>query len=279
MELEWLWLALLGLGTGIYGVLVGAGGGVILGPMLLIFFDKEPSLVAGTTLALVAINTLSGTFVYTRMRLVDFRSGLLFAAAGIPGSVIAPFVIKEVAGDLFRILFGALLLALTTYILWPRKVKRREDARVETSRRDFWHGGTGKRHIVTSKGDTYDYQYNEPVGIGLNFGLGFIASFFGVGAGWMQTPIMVFAFKFPVQVAVATSMFVIMSNSLIGSATHIALGHIDWPTFVAAGVGLVAGGQIGAALGGRVKGAWIMRLLVVLLIAIGVRLIVEGIMG
>ena len=53
--MDWLWLALLGFGTGAYGTLVGAGGGFILGPALLIFFDMEPQVVAGTALAAVAI--------------------------------------------------------------------------------------------------------------------------------------------------------------------------------------------------------------------------------
>ena len=37
--MEFVLLVLLGFGTGAYGILVGAGGGFILGPMLLLFFD------------------------------------------------------------------------------------------------------------------------------------------------------------------------------------------------------------------------------------------------
>ncbi len=44
--MELLLLALLGIGTGAYGVLVGAGGGFILGPILLLFLDLEPDVVA-----------------------------------------------------------------------------------------------------------------------------------------------------------------------------------------------------------------------------------------
>ena len=86
--MEWLWLILLGFGTGAYSVLVGAGGGFILGPALLIFFDLEPRVVVGTALALVAINSIAGSQAYRRMGLIDYRSGLLFAAAAIPGSVL-----------------------------------------------------------------------------------------------------------------------------------------------------------------------------------------------
>ena len=88
-ELQWLWLLLMGFGTGVYGVLVGAGGGVILGPLLLLFFGKPPEVVAGTVLALVAVNGISGGFTFRRMGIVDKRSAYLFALAAMPGSVIA----------------------------------------------------------------------------------------------------------------------------------------------------------------------------------------------
>ena len=39
--LDWTLMALLGVGSGAYGVLVGAGGGFILSPMLLLLFDSD----------------------------------------------------------------------------------------------------------------------------------------------------------------------------------------------------------------------------------------------
>ena len=79
--MEFVLLVLLGFGTGAYGILVGAGGGFILGPMLLLFFDLEPEVVAGTVLASVAINSISGTAAFRAMKIIDIRSGLLFAGS------------------------------------------------------------------------------------------------------------------------------------------------------------------------------------------------------
>ncbi len=52
-------LLFLGLGTGIYGALVGAGGGFILAPVLILFFAMDPRIEAGTSLALVSVKSLS----------------------------------------------------------------------------------------------------------------------------------------------------------------------------------------------------------------------------
>ena len=179
--MDWLWLILLGLGTGAYGVLVGAGGGFILGPALLIFFDMEPRIVAGTALALVAVNSISGSQAYRRMGLVDYRSGLLFAAAAIPGSVLAPFVLTAVAAGTFRILFGILLIALAAQmVFWsrvPETTSDRTRPRVKAMVRS--------RRITAVSGQVFQYEFNEALGTSFNFVLGFISSFFGDGR-WLH---------------------------------------------------------------------------------------------
>ncbi len=282
--MEWLWLILLGLGTGTFGVLVGAGGGFILAPLLLILFHMEPHVVAGTTLALVAVNSASGSVAYWRMRLTDLRSGLLFAIAGLPGAITAPFVVREVAGGTFQVLFGVLLLGLVLYMVLPRPKAAASansappEARL-TSRRGWLPAVNSSRHITTTRGQSYQYEFNEAVGMGFNFVLGFIASFFGIGAGFLQTPVLVYAFGFPVQVAAATSVFVISLLSIVGTGTNIFLAHIDWQAFLWAGIGLVAGGQVGARLATRFRGVWILRLLAIVVLVLGIRLIWQGLQG
>ena len=274
--MDWLWLILLGLSTGAYGVLVGAGGGFILGPALLIFFDLEPRIVAGTALALVAVNSISGSQVYRRLGLVDYRSGLLFAAAAVPGSVLAPFVLSAVAGGTFRILFGILLLALAAQmVFWPRGSER-SSARTRPPGRAL----VRSRRVTTRSGQVFQYEFNEALATSLNFILGFISSFFGTGGGFIRTPILVSFFNFPVRVAAATSVFTLSLYTTAGALTHAGLGHVDWyPTFVWAGAGLIAGGQIGARLSSKVRGPWILRLLLVLVFGLGIKLLIEGIQG
>ena len=269
----------MGFGTGVYGVLIGAGGGFIIGPLLLIFFDVEPVTVAGTVLALVAVNSISGTFAFRRMGTVDVRSGLLFAAAAIPGSVIAPFVIGSVAPGLFQLLFGILLLLLALHIATSSsdKVEARE-ADVPAKDRRYLGFMVKSREISSAEGTTYRYRFNETFATAFNVILGFVSSFFGTGGGFLRTPILIYAFGFPVQVAVATSIFTLSFYTTAGAITHAALGHVEFfPIFVFTGIGLVAGGQLGARLTGKVKGKWILRLLLVVVLALGIKLLVQGI--
>ena len=284
--LQWIILALVGFVTGVFGVLVGAGGGFILVPILRIFFDKDPAIVAGTVLALVAANSISGAFAYRYMRVVDKRSAYLFAAAAIPGSVIAPFVLKKVLEGLpgvFDAMFGLLLVILAVRIATQQFDSGRQSrlGRARSRRRSFINPQTlHRRRITAESGETYRYRLNERWAVLINFVLGFISSFFGVGGGFLRTPILVYAFGFPVQVAVATSIFALSFYTTAGAATHAFIGNIEWfPTFVFAGIGLVTGGQIGARLSGKVQGPWIMRLLMFVILAMGVQLMIQGFLG
>ena len=284
--LQWVILALVGFVTGVFGVLVGAGGGFILVPILRIFFDKDPAIVAGTVLALVAANSISGAFAYRYMRVVDKRSAYLFAAAAIPGSVIAPFALKKVLEGLpgvFDAMFGLLLVTLAVRIATQQFDSGRQSrlGRARSRRRSFINPQTlHRRRITAESGETYRYRLNERWAVLINFVLGFISSFFGVGGGFLRTPILVYAFGFPVQVAVATSIFALSFYTTAGAATHAFIGNIEWfPTFIFAGIGLVTGGQIGARLSGKVQGPWIMRLLMFVIFAMGVQLVIQGIRG
>ena len=283
---QWVILALVGFVTGVFGVLVGAGGGFILVPILRIFFDKDPAIVAGTVLALVAANSISGAFAYRYMRVVDKRSAYLFAAAAIPGSVIAPFVLKKALEGLpgvFDAMFGLLLVILAVRIATQQFDSGRQSrlGRARSRRRSFINPQTlHRRRITAESGETYRYRLNERWAVLINFVLGFISSFFGVGGGFLRTPILVYAFGFPVQVAVATSIFALSFYTTAGAATHAFIGNIEWfPTFVFAGIGLVTGGQIGARLSGKVQGPWIMRLLMFVILAMGVQLMIQGFLG
>ena len=274
--MEWLWLLVLGLGTGAFGIAVGTGGGIILVPLLLIFTGMEPGLVAGTSLALVAVNSFGGMVAYRKLGLVDLRSGVMFAAAAIPGSLVAPFAVAAVSGGVFRVLFACILLGLAL-----RMIVRPVATTVSAPKsKPLIPALATSRRVTTTAGGVYTYDFNEGLATGFNVLLGFVSAFFGTGGGFMRTPVLVAAFNFPVRVAVATSVFALSIYATIGAGVHAYLGHVDWyPTFLWAGLGLLAGSQIGARLGATVETRWLMRVLVGLLLVMGIRLLIEGAVG
>ena len=64
---------------------IGAGGGFVLMPVLLLVYpEMKPEHVTAISLAVVFFNALSGSESYVLMRRIDYKSGLMFASAAYP---------------------------------------------------------------------------------------------------------------------------------------------------------------------------------------------------
>src|SRR5690349_25154318 len=89
MPLTYLWLLPLGLAIGTFGTLIGAGGGFILVPILLILYPNEDTeLISSISLAVVFFNALSGSWAYGRMIRIDYKYGIIFSVATIAGAIL-----------------------------------------------------------------------------------------------------------------------------------------------------------------------------------------------
>src|SRR5438094_763257 len=101
----------LGFAVGAYGTLIGAGGGFLLVPALLLLFPTaRPTTITSISLAVVFFNAVSGSIAYARDRRIDYRTGLIFAAATVPGAVLGAIAVGYVPRALFDGLFGLLLI-------------------------------------------------------------------------------------------------------------------------------------------------------------------------
>ena len=85
---------------------------------------------------------------------------------------------------------------------------------------------------------------NALVIIGLGGGVGLLSGMFGVGGGFLTTPLLIF-YGIPPTVAAASAASQVTGASVSGVVTHIARGTVD---FRMGGV-LIAGGVVGAGLG------------------------------
>jgi len=80
--------------------------------------------------------------------------------------------------------------------------------------------------------------------IGLGGAVGFLSGLFGVGGGFLMTPLLIF-FGIPPAVAVATEANQIVASSVSGVLAHMRRGNVDFKM----GAILMVGGMIGSTLG------------------------------
>jgi uncharacterized membrane protein YfcA len=105
--------------------------------------------------------------------------------------------------------------------------------------------------------------------------VGFLSSLLGIGGGIIHVPFMAQVLGFPTHIATATSHAVLAVMAGAGTITHLVQGAFNgilYRTLFLA-VGVVLGAQVGARLSGRVRSAWLLRLLALALLLVGLRLL------
>lgn len=259
--------AALGVAVGAYGTLIGAGGGFVLVPVLLLIFPRQsPAQLTAVSLAVVLANAASGSLGYYRLRRVDYRSGVVLALATLPGSVLGALVVGDIPRRAFDLLMGIVLIVVSVFLF----LRPAGNMALVTGR---W--GTVGRELVDSDGTQYRYRFNLALATVLSVGVGFLSSLLGIGGGIIHVPLLTSFFSFPPHIATATSHFVLMVMAAGATLTHIL--HGDFGPFVpitlALSVGVILGAQVGARLSSRVRGSIIIRLLAIALGLVGIRLL------
>ena len=259
---------LLGFGVGALGTLIGAGGGFILLPVLLLLFPElKPEVLTSISLAVVFVNATSGSFAYSRLKRIDYRSGIVFALATIPGAIIGAYTTQYIPRKTFDVVLGIVLLVVAAFLL----LKPGYQATVLVTDRH-----RAPRTVTDREGTTYTYSFNMATGVAVSFVVGFLSSLLGIGGGIIHVPFLATVLHFPVPIATATSHFILAIMALAGTAAHIAQGNLTtgWPYVLTIGAGTVVGAQVGAWASHRIKPAWIIRTLAVALFIVGLRLVI-----
>jgi len=265
-----LLLVLLGVAVGAFGTIVGAGGGFVLTPILLLLYPHDsPQTITAISLTAVFFNAASGSTAYLRQRRVDIRSGSVFAAATIPGAVAGALLTGVVSRHLFDGLMGGMLALLAVWLLSGERWRPRPPRR-----------GVHRRLLRDRQGLLYEYDVPLWRGALYSLGVGFVSSFLGIGGGVIHVPLLVRALGFPTHVATATSHYVLAWMAGVGTLTHVAngsfAGGVGLRRAASLSVGVVAGAQAGARLSQRLRGRHIERALAVALAALAVRLLLSA---
>lgn len=163
------------------------------------------------------------TIVFARNRLVDFKSSSLFLPGTIAGSILGALLSSRAPKDLLLGLFSVFLLVAG--VLMIRATKGEADQQPRQ-----WSAGLAAIIVAFS------------------FGVGVLSSLIGVGGGLVIFPFLVLFLRHPAQRAVGANAYIVAVSSLVGSAGHLSVGHVDYSLI---GITAIAA-MIGSAIGSHV---------------------------
>lgn len=198
--------------------LLGGGGSILTVPILVYVIGKDVKEAIATSLVVVGVTSLAGMISHARAGNVDYRTGLVFGAAGMVGAYGGGLLADWFSGRALMIAFSLMMLATAGAMFRGRSAPAAVAAP---------HAGK----VVLD-----------------GLVVGAVTGLVGAGGGFLVVPALVLLGGLPMQRAVGTSLLVIALKSFagyFGHATHVAIdGQLAATISAAAVVGSLAGGQI-----------------------------------
>jgi hypothetical protein len=231
---RWLLFAAAGLVAGMASGLLGIGGAAVATPALR-FLSVSPRLAIGTTVPAILPTTLTAALTYGRAGLVDIGAATWTGVAGAFTAALGALATRHVSGHLLMLVSAGVLLVL------------------------------GLRSLASESPEARDRppRRNRGALLGLGAVAGFFSGLLGIGGGFLLVPAYIRFFRFPVKVALGTSLAVITLTVLPNVVAQAYVGNIDWPIAGLLTLGVVPGARLGALLAVRAPER-ILRILVAL---------------
>lgn len=252
--------ALVGLSLG----LTGGGGAIFAVPLLVYGLGVSTREAALTSLAAVGAISLFGMLAYWRLKLVDLRTGVLFAVAGMAGAPVGTWVATMLPDTVILLSFTVVMIVVAVR-MW-KHARRREE------------------NCPSALGCTRDPEGEIILTlrcaillilVGLVTGV--LSGLYGIGGGFIIVPTLVLLTGMSMQRAIGTSLMVIVLVSISGVASQAISGQVvsfdrtGWFT-----VGGISGMFVGQALGNRLSGAALQKVFVIAILAVALFVIVRN---
>lgn len=251
---------------GVVGTLIGAGGGFIHVPVLIIFYGFSPQHAIGTSMAVVMLNAISGTFAYIAQKRIDYEMGIKYAVAASPGVLVGALLSQFFTVGSFSVIFSLLLMILSYYLFSGKEfyVVRTKVAQAPNT-----------RYLQDATGEKFSYAPDMSVGFSASILIGIFSGLFGIGGGIIHVPLMYSVLGIPVHIATATSHFILAITSFLGSIVFVGLGYVDLDYAVLLGIGTIIGASFGARLSLKTHPYVIKKVIALCLFLLALRLLMD----
>lgn len=275
-------LVMLGLGAavGFLSGMFGVGGGFLLTPLLM-FSGIPPAIAVATGANQIVGTSVSGTLAQWRRGNIDVRMGTVLIAGGVAGALAGVLLLKALqqigqSGLIISLTYVVFLGVIGTLMLWEslrviRRTRAGKTVPARSGQHNWIHGLPFKMRFPQSR---LYISAIPPLVIGA--GVGLLASFLGVGGGFIIVPAMIYLLRMPTNIVIGTAIFQIIFVTAVVTLLHATLNHtLDLLLAFILVIGGVIGGQLGVRAGHRFRGEQLRAMLAVVVLAVALRLLFD----
>ena len=260
-----------GAAAGVFGSLLGLGGGVLIVPLLTLGFGLPLREAVGVSLVCVIMTSSAAAGVYLERHVANLRLGMtleLFTALGalIGGSIA--FLLDE---RFIALLFAGLLGYVAFTMARAGPPVSFADASPDPS-----SPADPARPTVLDRLSGDDYRVrNLGRGVVGATGAGVASALLGIGGGTIKVPLMHLAMGVPLRVATATSNLMVGITAAASTVIYVIHGGIDPYVAGPTAIGVFLGATAGSRLSHRVDLRLLRMLFVIVLAYIALQMLLR----
>ncbi|RLE92783.1 MAG: sulfite exporter TauE/SafE family protein [Thermoprotei archaeon] len=259
---------------GFVSAIAGIGGGSLLVPTLIVFFDIDAKVAVPIGVAVAIATSIAATRVYLEKNLVNVKLGLFLEVSSTIGAVVGSFIYQFIEARYLKLIMGTIFPIIAVYMILSARLKhkfREEDfiaKKLELSGK-YFDENLGKEV-------TYKVAHSPLLIVG-SFFAGILSALLGIGGGVIKMPLMCIVGGIPIKVATATSTFMVGITAATSALLYFKEGflRVDLASIVI--VGFIVGATLGAKTQVKIKSIWIRLIFSGVLLYAAIRLILSSI--
>ena len=261
--------------AGLFGSLLGVGGGIIVVPSLTLLLGVPIRYAIGASIVSVIATSSGAAAVYVRDRLSNIRVGMLLEMSTVAGALAGAFLAGRVGGHALHVVFAiAMVYTALSMLRFNHDDGRTDEVSDGWADRLALHGS----YRDESSGTQVDYRVRRTrIGLTISLGAGILSGLLGVGGGIVKVPTMNLIMGMPLKAASATSNFMIGVTAAASAGVYFSRGDVNPLVTGPVALGVLLGSTIGSRILGRIRSTSLRMAFVMLLLWVAFEMIRKGI--
>ncbi|MDO8182946.1 sulfite exporter TauE/SafE family protein [Lactiplantibacillus plantarum] len=269
---------MLGVGViaGIFGAILGIGGGMIVTPILTLGLGLNIKYAIGASIIAVIATSSGSTIAYLRDEMLNLRVAMFLEIATTVGAVLGAVLTGVLNATFLYFLFGALLVFTTYNMIRKLMSKNGELPSVKDDKLATQLNLNGT-YYDKALNKQVDYQVeNVPGGFSMMFGAGFASGLLGIGSGAFKVLAMDTIMHMPLKPSSATSNLMMGVTAAASAMVYFFNGSIKPGIAAPLAIGIIVGALIGSRIMTRLKPRLIRMIFVPVMLYLGIQMIAKG---
>ena len=260
--------------AGLLGSLTGLGGGVVLVPLLTLFFKVDIRYAIGASLVSVIATSSGAAAAYVKEGFSNIRIGMFLEIATTLGALFGAFLAAVVSTRAIAIIFGVMLLYSAYLSRKPRSPEERNLPPDPLATQLRMNGSFPSEEGIRN----YNVQ-KVPAGFGLMFGAGALSGLLGIGSGAVKVLAMDQAMKIPFKVSTTTSNFMIGVTAAASAGVYLNRGYVDPGLAMPVMLGVLAGSLLGVRILMKAETKVLRLVFSLVIVVLGLQMVYKGLIG